>query len=108
MRNKFKQQKSSQISLRADCHSWRSGLGWQTLCGVNRCNISQGTILQNKKAPGFLREPIAIVGGAGVKIEVIYFLLHPACLRLKPTVSDLTKAFAVFAVFPLSLSLHLD
>ena len=65
MRNKFKQQKSSQISLRADCHSWRSGLGWQTLCGVNRCNISQGTILQNKKAPGFLREPIAIVGGVG-------------------------------------------
>ena len=40
MRNKFKQQKSSQISLRADCHSWRSGLGWQTLCGVNRSNIS--------------------------------------------------------------------
>ena len=65
MRNKFKQQKSSQISLRADCHSWRSGLGWQTLCGVDRCNISQGTILQNKKAPGFLREPIAIVGGVG-------------------------------------------
>ena len=65
MRNKFKQQKSSQISLRADCHSWRSGLGWQTLCGVNRCNISQETILQNKKAPGFLREPIAIVGGVG-------------------------------------------
>ena len=65
MRNKFKQQKSSQISLRADCHSWRSGLGWQTLCGVNRCNISQGTILKNKKAPGFLREPIAIVGGVG-------------------------------------------
>ena len=61
-----------------------------------------------KKAPGFLREPIAIVGGVGVKIEVIYFLLHPACLRLKPAVSDLTKAFAVFAVFPLSLSLHLD
>ena len=108
MRNKFKQQKSSQISLRADCHSWRSGLGWQTLCGVNRCNISQGTILQNKKAPGFLREPIAIVGGVGVKIKVIYFLLHPACLRLKPAVSDLTKAFAVIAVFPLSLSLHLD
>ncbi len=47
MRNKFKQQKSSQISLRADCHSWRSGLGWQT------------------KALGFLREPIAIVGGVG-------------------------------------------
>ena len=108
MRNKFKQQKSSQISLRADCHSWRSGLGWQTLCGVNRCNISQGTILQNKKAPGFLREPIAIVGGVSIKIEVISSSLHPACLRLKPAVSDLTKAFAVFAVFPLSLSLHLD
>ena len=38
MRRAFQKQKSSQISLRADCHSWRSGLGWQTLCGVNRCN----------------------------------------------------------------------
>ena len=65
MRNKFKQQKSSQISLRADCHSWRSGLGWQTLCGVNRCNISQEAKFKNKKALGFLREPIAIVGGVG-------------------------------------------
>ena len=65
MRNKFKTQKSSQISLRADCHSWRSGLGWQTLCGVNRCNISQEAKFKNKKALGFLREPIAIVGGVG-------------------------------------------
>ena len=65
MRNKFKQQKSSQISLRADCHSWRSELGWQTLCGVNRCNISQEAKFKNKKALGFLREPIAIVGGVG-------------------------------------------
>lgn len=39
MMQAFQKQKSSQISLRADCHSWRSGLGWQTLCGVNRCNI---------------------------------------------------------------------
>lgn len=108
MMQAFQKQKSSQISLRADCHSWRSGLGWQTLCGVNRCNISQEAILQNKKALRFLREPIAIVGRAGVRIEVIYFLLHPACLRLKPAVSGLTKALAVFAVFPLSLSLHLD
>lgn len=108
MRNKFKQQKSSQISLRADCHSWRSGLGWQTLCGVNRCNISQEAKFKNKKALGFLREPIAIVGGVSIRIEVICSSLQPACLRLKPTVSDLTKAFAVFAVFPLSLSLHLD
>ena len=65
MRNKFKQQKSSQISLRADCHSWRSGLGWQTLCGVNRCNITQGAKVKNKEARGLLREPIAIVGGVG-------------------------------------------
>ena len=65
MRNKFKQQKSSQISLRADCHSWRSGLEWQTLCGVNRCNISQEAKFKNKKALRFLREPIAIVGGVG-------------------------------------------
>lgn len=108
MRNKFKQQKSSQISLRADCHSWRSGLGWQTLCGVNRCNISQEAKFKNKKTLGFLREPIAIVGGVSIRIEVICSSLQPACLRLKPTVSDLTKAFAVFAVFPLSLSLHLD
>ena len=35
------------------------------MCGVNRCNISQEAILQNKKALGFLREPIAIVGGVG-------------------------------------------
>ena len=45
---------------------------------------------------------------ASIRIEVIYFLLHSACLRLKPAVSGLTKALAVFAVFPLSLSLHLD
>ena len=57
----FQKQKSSQISLRADCHSWRSGLGWQTMCGVNRCNISQEAKFKNKKALGFLREPIAIV-----------------------------------------------
>ena len=79
-----------------------------TVPGVNRCNISQEAKFKNKKALGFLREPIAIVGGVGVKIEVIYFSLQPACLRLKPAVSDLTKAFAVFAVFPLSLSLYLD
>ena len=59
------QQKSSQISLRADCHSWRSGLGWQTLCGVNRCNISQEAKFKNKKALGFLQELSAIVGGVG-------------------------------------------
>ena len=39
MMQAFQKQKSSWISPRADCHSWRSGLGWQTLCGVNRCNI---------------------------------------------------------------------
>lgn len=65
MMQAFQKQKSSQISLRADCHSWRSGLGWQTLCGVNRCNISQEAKFKKKKALGFLREPIAIVGGVG-------------------------------------------
>jgi len=38
MMQAFQKQKSSRISPRADCHSWQSGLGWQTLCGVNRCN----------------------------------------------------------------------
>ena len=65
MSTKFKTQKSSRISPRADCHSLRSGLGWQTLCGVNRCNISQEAKFKNKKALGFLQELIAIVGGVG-------------------------------------------
>ena len=30
MMQAFQKQKSSQISPRADCHSWQSGLGWQT------------------------------------------------------------------------------
>ena len=40
-------------------------MGWQTLCGVNRCNISQEAKFKNKKALGFLQELIAIVGGVG-------------------------------------------
>ena len=98
MRNKFKQQKSSQISLRADCHSWRSGLGWQTLCGVNRCNISQEAKFKNKKALGFLREPIAIVGGVGgIRTHA----------RGKPS-NDLAKMPKLqFVVLILNLPLHI-
>ena len=98
MRNKFKQQKSSQISLRADCHSWRSGLGWQTLCGVNRCNISQEAKFKNKKALGFLQEPIAIVGGVGgIRTHA----------RGKPS-NDLAKMPKLqFVVLILNLPLHI-
>ena len=65
MMQAFQKQKSSQISPRADCHSWQSGLGWQILCGVNHCNISQATNSSKQKSSRISPRADCHSGGVG-------------------------------------------
>lgn len=97
MMQAFQKQKSSRISLRADYHSWRSGLGWQTLCRVNRCNISQEAKFKQKSSQISLRADCHSGGVGGIRTHA----------RGKPS-NDLAKMPKLqFVVLALNLPLYI-